>query len=312
MKIQMLEYFVTLASYLHYSQAAKQLYISQPALSKHINALEKELGVKLFKRNKHTVTLTPEGEVCLAKANNVIFAHRDMIEWADSVKAAKMPSLKIGYYGMFLQDVVFLLLQNLWKINPKAEVSLRWQGINSLLPSLRNNWLDIVIINEYYFENLKGLDFEKVCSLDYKLALPSHHPLTQRKRVRLDELQNEKFIFYSQKEYVQSYNSTLTLCQKYGLSPNIAIECVDSVTFALMIQSGKYIAICPARYNSLYAYDIKLVDLDCDPQDIQCDIVAVWNTDNKNPLIPLFRESIKMTCRSLQDGMPNSIFPDKQ
>ena len=65
MNIERLEYFSTLAAYLNYSKAAKQLYISQPSLSKQISQLEKELGVPLFNRSRHMVALTPEGQECL-------------------------------------------------------------------------------------------------------------------------------------------------------------------------------------------------------------------------------------------------------
>ena len=67
MTIKQLDYFMEVARSLNYSEAAKRLYISQPALSRSIASLEEEMGVRLFFRNKHNVTLTPAGLVLASK-----------------------------------------------------------------------------------------------------------------------------------------------------------------------------------------------------------------------------------------------------
>ena len=58
-----LECFITLATLLNFTKAANAMFISQPTFSRHILSLEKELGVKLFHRDKRTVKLTKAGEV---------------------------------------------------------------------------------------------------------------------------------------------------------------------------------------------------------------------------------------------------------
>jgi len=63
MDIRPLRYFIAVAENLNFSEAARQLYVAQPAVSQQIAYLEKHLGVKLFHRNKHSVQLTNAGTV---------------------------------------------------------------------------------------------------------------------------------------------------------------------------------------------------------------------------------------------------------
>lgn len=71
MTTKSLEYFLVVVKHLNISKAAKELFISQPALSKQISQLEAELGVSLFDRTKHSLKLTHAGEVLLSETNEL-------------------------------------------------------------------------------------------------------------------------------------------------------------------------------------------------------------------------------------------------
>ena len=85
MTTKSLEYFLVVVKYLNISKAAKELFISQPALSKQISQLEAELGVILFDRTKHSLKLTHAGEVLLSETNE-LFKKQD--ELRQRVRAA--------------------------------------------------------------------------------------------------------------------------------------------------------------------------------------------------------------------------------
>lgn len=78
MNISYFAEFVALSESLNFSATASQLSISQPALSNHIQALEEELGVKLFERTRRSVALTKEGRLLLADARNLLDQYADM------------------------------------------------------------------------------------------------------------------------------------------------------------------------------------------------------------------------------------------
>ena len=85
MTTKSLEYFLVVVKHLNISKAAKELFISQPALSKQISQLEAELGVSLFDRTKHSLKLTHAGEVLLSETNE-LFKKQD--ELRQRVRAA--------------------------------------------------------------------------------------------------------------------------------------------------------------------------------------------------------------------------------
>ena len=72
MNLNQLEYFVSAASYLNFTKAARECYISQTAMTQQMQALEKNLGVKLFIRDKHRIELTPSGRVYLKEAKAIL------------------------------------------------------------------------------------------------------------------------------------------------------------------------------------------------------------------------------------------------
>ncbi|WP_037912828.1 LysR family transcriptional regulator [Actinacidiphila yeochonensis] len=91
-----LRYFVAVAQELHFTRAAERLFVSQPALSKQIRALEGQLGVELLARDRHGVTLTPAGEALLPYARRVLDSWDDAWRAVERAKAAQRSTLVVG------------------------------------------------------------------------------------------------------------------------------------------------------------------------------------------------------------------------
>ncbi|MEU9985314.1 LysR family transcriptional regulator [Streptomyces sp. NPDC048045] len=91
-----LRYFVAVADELHFTRAAEKLYVSQPALSKQIRALERQLGAELFRRDQHGVALTAAGEALLPHARRVLAAWEAGAAAVEAAKAAQRSTLTVG------------------------------------------------------------------------------------------------------------------------------------------------------------------------------------------------------------------------
>ncbi|MBO4260509.1 LysR family transcriptional regulator, partial [Streptomyces griseorubiginosus] len=91
-----LRYFVTVAEELHFTRAAERLYVSQPALSKQIRALERQLGVQLLRRDRQGVELTPAGAELLPHARRVIEAWAEGASAMREARAALRSTLVVG------------------------------------------------------------------------------------------------------------------------------------------------------------------------------------------------------------------------
>lgn len=91
-----LRYFVAVAEELHFTRAAERLFISQPALSKQIRALERQLGADLFVRGRQDVTLTPVGEELLPHARQVLAEWERAWQAAERAKSRQRSTLTVG------------------------------------------------------------------------------------------------------------------------------------------------------------------------------------------------------------------------
>ncbi|TXS53275.1 LysR family transcriptional regulator [Streptomyces sp. uw30] len=91
-----LRYFVAVAEELHFTRAAERLYVSQPALSKQVRALERQLGVELFRRDPQGVTLTGAGEALLPHARRVLDAWSQGAAALEAARAAARGTLVVG------------------------------------------------------------------------------------------------------------------------------------------------------------------------------------------------------------------------
>ena len=97
MELRQLEYFVTVASELHFARAAAKLHVAQPSVSQQIKALETELGVLLFERSSRAVTLTPAGSDLLPLAIRLISDARRIQLHAQRSARQMVGRVRIGF-----------------------------------------------------------------------------------------------------------------------------------------------------------------------------------------------------------------------
>lgn len=130
------------------SGAAKQLYISQPAVSKAIKKLEKNLGCALFYRNSRGVRLTANGELLFEQIKEG-FQFIDRGEHLlKKSKEIHMKHLKIGASATLCKYILLPQLPNFLKTNPYVTLSISCQSTNKTLKALENNTIDIGLIGE--------------------------------------------------------------------------------------------------------------------------------------------------------------------
>ena len=160
---QQIDYFLTVADVLSFTEAARILYISQPALSKQINVIETELGFPLFVRNKRHVVLTPEG----------ISLHRDWKSLSQNMESsiynAKLlrnhasGELYIGCSDTFdYSDVLPKLVRNFMSDYPQINVDASSHSFKTLRESLLADKMDIIFTPYFELDGLTDVSWMKV------------------------------------------------------------------------------------------------------------------------------------------------------
>ena len=148
-------YVVTLAKYGNLTTAAKELFISQPALSMFITHLEKNLGLKLFNRMGKKFVLTYAGEIYLDTARKMLSLERDFDTAISDVKKEAAGCIR---FGMYLRRTTFLLpavLSYFLKKHPNVNIALEEADYEILHAKLLMGELDFIIANDSEEQNDK-------------------------------------------------------------------------------------------------------------------------------------------------------------
>ena len=123
MELRQLKYFVKTAELLNFSEAARNLYITQSTLSQQIKQLEAELGTQLFERNTHGVVLTESGEELLPYARKTLHTADSCVEHIRDIKNVVTGSLNIGVTYTFSPILTETLL-SFMKLYPNVKLNI--------------------------------------------------------------------------------------------------------------------------------------------------------------------------------------------
>ena len=150
--------FYTVANTGNISKAAKELYISQPAISKSIQKLEESVGCKLFSRSSRGVVLTDEGKLLY---EHVSEAFETLTMGEEKLKRSielGVGHLKIGVSSTLCKYLLLPYLKEFIRQNPHISISISCQSTNDTLKLLEDNKIDIGLIGKP--ENLQNIHFD--------------------------------------------------------------------------------------------------------------------------------------------------------
>src|SRR5262249_28953947 len=145
MELRELQYFVATADALSFRKAAEGLYISQPALSRRIAGLEKELGVRLFRRDRRGVELTEVGQRILVQAKEVLLTAQRAVEAVRATHDSRRLAISIGLGASSATTLFAPLLQRLREDWPTICIELPPGEVSAQLAELRLGKLDVVL-----------------------------------------------------------------------------------------------------------------------------------------------------------------------
>ena len=253
MNSRQLQYAIVLSQILNISQAAEKLNISQPALSKQILSLEKELGVVLFERNTTPLSLTAAGESFIHAAKEILFKEQELKRSMQDFKSGDKGRLVIGISpfraSYFLSDVI----SELNKHYPALQVVLKEANSTQLQKETIDGHVDFTVMNLPVDEAL--LDAEPLEPEPIVLAVPEKfaegfkiksanidgYPI-----IELSECKDIPFIALSKTQELRRLFDKL--CASSNIAPNITTEVVGITTAWSLAQAGIGATVLPLRF----------------------------------------------------------------
>jgi DNA-binding transcriptional LysR family regulator len=246
MDIRQLTYFAAVADERHLGRAAARLHLSQPPLTRHIKALEAELGVDLFRRTPRGMLLTQAGEALLKDARGIFAMMKNAAERAQRAGRGQAGRLDVGLYGSASFGVVPRVLAEFRRSHPEVEMTLHYAQTPAQIPALRQG--RVLIVFERLLPNEPDIEVELVARDRLVLAMSEHHPLATRKVVDIKALKNETLrIGTSPADAAVA----VELCRRHGFEPHFAAPASDVIMATMLTSIGSEVALVPGSITNV-------------------------------------------------------------
>jgi len=232
--------FVVVADAGGVHRAAARLHLSQPAVSRHIQALESELGVPLFDRIGRRVQLTSEGEDLLRRSRRLLAEAEAFTERAGALKRGETGILRLGATPQVIESTLADFLRRFRMLCPGVEVQLVEDGGSSLSERLARGdiLLALIAVDDERFSH-------RLLYPTYGLAvLPVAHSLARRRTIDVAELADEPLILlhggFASRDW---FNAA---CSVAHFRPRVLLESAAPHSAMALAASGYGIAVVPS------------------------------------------------------------------
>ncbi len=259
MELRRLRYFVTLAEELHFSRAAARLSITQPPLSIAIRALEDEVGVALFDRNKRKVALTHAGTVFLEHARGVIARAAEAIDQARAAQRGEVGRLVVGFMSASVYTVLPPVLREFRAHHPRVRLELRELTLPQQFEALRRGDLHVAFVRPPV--NDAAFAYRELLQERLVVALPDKHPLARRGRIGLARLRDEPFVMFQRAPGLVLHHLVLSFCLEHGFTPRVVQEVTQTQGVVGLVSAGIGVALVPEFAREMRAHGVAYCDL---------------------------------------------------
>lgn len=293
MTTNQLKYFITAAECLNFTEAGKKHFISQTAITQHIQSLEQSLNVKLFNRNKRHVELTPAGRVFLSEAKAILERTRMAIEKTEKAATGFSGSINIGYVKGYETMDFNGVLKRFYEENPNISFQLFRKDHLDLMMELKQNKIDIAFNICYNNTDLSGCSHKFLGTLPLYAVLYPGHPYARLSSIRRYDLRNDSFLLT--KFYKNPSAKGYMIPDKYadsGFIPNVVGMSNDIETLLALVSAGIGITIVPESAIRYIRQAPNLVFIPLEGEHEHVDMIAVWKDENRNPVLEKFTEML--------------------
>ena len=288
MKIEYMREFVELGENLNFTFTADELYISQPALTRHISSIEKELGEKLLFRTTHYVKLTPAGEIALEKFKSVWKEYDGFIKQLELLNEGYSGDLQIGISYYAVNKYMSSTLADFKNTYPDVSLSLQSLQPYEILIEILNKRQDIGLVTHYETDINKDLNYINLSQEQFYIALPKNHKLANKEYLSIQDLERENLLLSSTDDSFTEYILSYFKSQK--LMPFQIYYCEHVDLIFPMILKHNALAIMPEHMQNQASCDVMFIPFKED--NLFLNVSYVYRKDNINPTLKLYLNMI--------------------
>ncbi|MEB5337536.1 LysR substrate-binding domain-containing protein [Pseudomonas aeruginosa] len=293
MELRHLRYFIAVAEELHFGRAAERLGISQPPLSQQIQALEEEIGARLFERTNRRVELTDAGRLFLDESRQVLAQVDKAVLLARRAHLGELGELKIGFTSSApFTSTIPSSIHAFRKAYPDVHLDLQEMSSRQVLKALLEESLQVGVIRPLALPD--AVHWVELFREPLVAVLRADHPLAAGSEdgLAIAALAEEPFVFFPRSYGAGLYDQVIALTRQAGFSPRIAQEASEAMTIIGLVSAGLGVSILPASFRRTRVDGVVYRTLS-DPEAT----TAVWLVRRQNEGSPLALSFIDLVTR---------------
>lgn len=299
MQLRDIQYVVMIADKGNFSQAAADLFISQPALSQAIMRLEEELGVSLFARKRNKVLLTNAGELFLKDARQILQLSSHIQKQMSDIQSLKQGTLQLGMTPLFGRFYFAQAYNAYHTLYPNIKIVIYEDNSASLENLLLAGKIDLALLPLPLANN--HLEYEQVVSEETFLAVPANHPINHLSPKRAsDGFGRVDMAFFQDDDFIMLYPGQrlrelgMQACHAAGFEPRIVFQThfIDSAN--ALVASGVGISFVPYMIFASRADNGGAVYYHINGLNASRNLVVAY--ENRNQLAPAALAFIRVIC----------------
>ena len=291
-ELRHLRYFIAVAEALNFSRAARKLQIAQPPLSRQIQQLEAELGVKLFVRDRRKVELTDAGRVLMHEARILVSQAMLTMDAVRRADRGQYGLVRVGLGSGLGKKIKRVLVRHAQRF-PDVDVQCKdilstWQN-----DALLERQIDVGFLRPPV--DLLHLVSEPLFEEQFLIFLNKRNPLSRRRRLKLRQLANETLLLYDRNQSIGVFDKTLELYRHAGISPRIVFT--STAPFeeagAMLVASGKgiYLGVGAVLSDPVSGSEVATVPLD--EPEARIEVHMAWRKGENSNAVLAFLDSVR-------------------
>lgn len=244
MNWQYLRYFEVVAREEHFTRAADKLHMTQSALSKSIDNLEKDIGIPLFEQYGRNIKLTRYGQIFYNHVSAATSEIEDGLRIIRNMVDTK--SGEVMFASIFTIGATFIpdIIKGFQASHPGIKLKFYQKSTTDILSDVLDGTVDLGFCGEFQRSGLyQDIDCDPILEEELLLAVPADHPLAAHETVSFSEILDETFIGYTNNTgIIHSIQDTLNRSGFGSVPLKEAYQAAEDNTVASLVRAGLGIA----------------------------------------------------------------------
>jgi DNA-binding transcriptional LysR family regulator len=291
-ELSQLSCFVAAAEEMHFGRAAARLNMTQPTLSRQVQALEQALKVQLFERGNRSIKLTSAGRVFLPEAKRILALTESAANWTRRAWQGEAGVIRLGFTATAAFVDLPLILSRSMAALPDVKILLK-EGTSAVQKdALLADLLDVGVLRPPV--DRSKFEVMPVRRERFIAAFHENDPRAAKADLTLRDFDAQNFIMYSVDGAGYSHRMLSEMFDRAGVAPMMIHHLDQNHSILALVSAGMGAALVPHSLTGIRFPNVVFREVALNQPD-RIEMFMLWRPENANPVLPAFLS----LCRSI-------------